>query len=151
MLVIGNQERLKDWTEFGNYHYLISTRGMSWEDSRANCLGYGADLVSILTSSESDFIYQQIGARGAKNYGFWIGLFRNKTTGDWIWTDGNNFTNPEQWGEGQPNNHNESCAVMDAHDDGWHDYNCAILFSSVCKRRKGALIYVVFFCIIPKL
>ncbi len=125
---------------------------MSWEDSRANCLGYGADLVSVLTSWESDFIYQQIGARGAKNYGFWIGLFRNKTTGDWIWSDGNNFTNPWLWGDGQPNNHNdnESCAVMNTHGYGWHDYNCAILFFSVCKRRKGRLICVVFFCIIPK-
>ena len=122
---------------------------MSWEDSRANCLGYGADLVSILTSSESDFIYQQIGTKGAK-HSFWIGLFRNKVTGNWTWSDGNSFTKsrqPQQWATGQPNDDNENCACIDTGDNGWHDYNCTSLFSSVCKRRKGAPNYVSLFSI----
>ena len=81
---------------------------MSWEDSRANCLGYGADLVSILNSAEVNFINKQTKALGG-NYRFWIGLFRNKTTTDpkegWTWSDGNNFTNPQQWMRDEPNNY----------------------------------------------
>ncbi len=116
---------------------------MSWKDSRANCLRYRADLVSILTSTENYFIYQQIRAI-TKISGFWIGLLRNnKTTGDskedWIWSDGNEFTNPQQWGTNQPNNYqnNENCVQIYAGYNGWHDYDCARLFSSVCKRKKG--------------
>ena len=85
---------------------LVHLHSKNWEDSRASCLRYGADLVFILTSSESDFInYQQIRTNETirtltKYQGIWIGLFRNKTTGDqkegWSWSDGNNFTNPEQ-------------------------------------------------------
>ncbi len=60
----------------------------NWEDSRANCLRYGADPVSILTSSKSDFNnYQQIRTNETirtltKYQGIWNGLFRNKTTGN---------------------------------------------------------------------
>ena len=135
--------------------------GKNWEDSRANCLGYGADLVSILTSPESDFIYQQIRTnetiRTLTRYqGIWIGLFRNKTIGDqkegWVWSDGNNFTNPEQWAVGQPSNLNndENCARIYPDYNGWHDYDCARLFSSVCKKREGTLICVGFLYLIPK-
>ena len=134
--------------------------GRNWEDSRANCLGYGADLVSILTSSESDFIYQQIRTnetiRTLTRYtGIWIGLFRNKTTGDqkegWVWSDGNKFTNPEQWAVGQPSNHNneENCARIYTDYEGWNDHDCAKLFSSICKKREGTLICVGFLYIIP--
>lgn len=114
---------------------------MSWEDSRANCLGYGGDLVSIRDSSEVNFIYQQASTLG--NYIFWIGLYRNKTTRDpkegWIWSDGNNFTNPQQWRSGEPNNYqnNEKCAEFFASSKLWNDNNCDKLFASICKRKKG--------------
>ena len=121
---------------------------MSWEDARDNCLRNGSDLVSIQTSSERDFIFKQIRAKDVTKDGFWIGLFRNRTTGDhkegWVWTDGNNFTNPGQWAVGQPENYpnDENCARIypDDKSSGWQDQRCAILSSSVCKKRKGKLI-----------
>jgi hypothetical protein len=117
---------------------------MSWEDSRANCLRHEADLVSILNSAEVDFINKQRKALGG-NFRFWIGLFRNKTTSDpkegWTWSDGNNFTNPQQWRSDQPDNYqnNEKCAEV---KDQWNDDNCANLYSSICKRKKGTLFYI---------
>ena len=113
---------------------------MSWEDSRANCLGYGADLVSIHDASEINFIHQQTSKLG--NLWFWIGLYRNKTTSDpkvgWIWSDGSNLTNP-QWSTGEPNNYNnnERCGELYATKKVWNDNDCAKLFSSICKRKKG--------------
>jgi hypothetical protein len=121
---------------------------MSWEDSRANCLGYGADLVSILNSLEVNFINKQTKALGG-DYQFWIGLFRNKTTSDpkkegWTWSDGNTFTNHQQWLPNQPDNsqNNEKCAELSARNKQWNDNNCARLFSSICKRKKGTLFYI---------
>ena len=119
---------------------------MSWEDSRANCLRHGADLVSILNSAEVNFINKQTKALG--KYRFWIGLFRNKTISDpkkgWTWSDGNTFTNPQQWLPGEPNNYqnNEKCAELYAYNKQWNDNNCAALFSSICKRKKGTLFYI---------
>ena len=141
----------KDWKEYGNSCYLfviptLQIRSMSWEDSRANCLGYDGDLVSILNSSEVDFIHKQTSALG--NFRFWIGLYRNKTTSDpkegWIWSDGNNFTNPQRWLSGEPNNYqnNENCAELFATNKGWNDNDCAKLFASICKRKKGNFIFI---------
>jgi hypothetical protein len=121
---------------------------MSWEDSRANCLGYGADLVSILNSAEVDFINKQ-GKALEGNFRFWIGLFRNKTTSDpkesWTWSDGSNFTNPQQWLPNQPDNYqnNEKCAELVSFANNkqwklWNDNNCAKLYSSICTRKKGS-------------
>ena len=129
---------------------------MSWEDSRANCLGYGADLVSILNSAEVDFINKQGKALGERyRPKFWIGLFRNKTTSDpkegWTWSDGSNFTNPQQWLSNQPDNYqntDEKCAEHFARNKRqWNDNNCARLFSSICKRKKGILFHIFTLCI----
>jgi hypothetical protein len=116
---------------------------MSWEDSRTNCLGYGADLVSILDSSEVGFIERQTSSIGS--FKFWIGLIRQKTTSDpkegWIWSDGSNVTNPLQWVAGEPNNFQkiENCAEISAYGKWkkWNDESCSKLYSSICKRRKG--------------
>jgi hypothetical protein len=100
-------------------------------------------LVSILNSSEVDFINNQTKALGLGKYWFWIGLFRNKTTSDpkegWTWSEGNNFTNPQQWQLGQPNNdqNNKKCAQFFAPSKRWFNYNCADLSSSICKKKKG--------------
>jgi hypothetical protein len=123
---------------------------MSWKDSRANCLRHGADLVSILNSTEVDFINKQTKALGGDNK-FWIGLFRNKMTSDpkkedWSWSDGNTFTNLQQWLPNQPDNYqnNEKCAELSALNKQWNDNNCSKLFSSICKRKKGTYIYLLF-------
>jgi hypothetical protein len=116
---------------------------MSWEDSRTNCLGYGADLVSILDSAEVGFIQRQTSYIGT--FKFWIGLIRQKTTSDpkegWIWSDGNNFTNPLRWVTGEPNNFQnvENCAEISEYGKWkkWNDDSCSKLYSSICKRRKG--------------
>ena len=121
MQVNASQGCPANWKEYGNSCYLFVTpllqiREMSWDASRANCKGYGADLVSILNSSEVDFIYTQTMALGF--YVFWIGLYKNQKTSDpkegWVWSDGNNFTNPQQWTQGEPNNveDKEDCAEV---------------------------------------
>jgi hypothetical protein len=146
--VIASQDCPKGWKGNGDSCYLFviptaTLRQMSWEDSRANCRGYGADLVSILNTSEVDFINSQTSALG--NYRFWIGLFRNTSTGDpkegWVWSDGNSFTNPQQWIAGEPNDYkyNEDCAEFFATSKKWNDNDCSKLFSSICKRKKGNL------------
>ena len=139
----------ESWKEYGSSCYLFVTslfqiRQMSWEESRANCKRYGADLVSILNSSEVDFIHQQTSTLG--NFRFWIGLYQNRSTSDpkegWVWSDGNNFTNPQQWLPGEPNefqNMPEDCAELYSKNRRWNDNSCSRLFFSICKKKKGNL------------
>ena len=136
----------ESWKKYGSSCYLFITpalqiRPMSWKDSRANCKRYGANLVSILDSSEVDFIHQQTSAT-LGYFKFWIGLYRNKTTSDpkegWVWSDGSNFTNPQQWLPGEPNNrYNEYCAELYSKSKRWNDNECFDLYFSICKKKKG--------------
>ena len=145
-----SQECPNYWKEYGNSCYLFLTPGrsevMSWEASRSNCKRYGADLVSILNSSEADFIYRQTSSLVSD--GFWIGLRKNKTTSDpkkgWAWSDGSNFTNPEQWEVDEPKNEDENkyCAQVYSQDRKWNSEDCGFLASSICKRKKGNVFIV---------
>ncbi|CAB4002277.1 Hypothetical predicted protein [Paramuricea clavata] len=137
---VANQGCPKGWKNYDNSCYLLVMRKMNWGDSRANCLAYGGDMVSILDSSEVRFIYQQTSA--IKISRFWIGLIRTKMTSDpkdgWIWSDGNNITYPLQWGPGEPNNdqNNEHCAEILPGKSWWNDNDCAREYASICKRKK---------------
>lgn len=136
------------WKDFGNSCYLfvlhtLEIPPMTWEDSRSFCKAFGGELVSITNSSEVEFIYNQTKSLG--NYAFWIGLYRNKTTKNpkegWVWSDGSNFTNPEQWRNLEPNNYlnNEKCAEMLSTSRQWNDNDCKKKFSSICERGKGGI------------
>ena len=102
-------------------------------------------MVSILDSSEVEYIYQQISTE--KDSRFWIGLIRNKTTIDpkegWVWSDGNNFKESHNWEENEPNNANlnENCAELNGGGNWkkWNDVNCDNLYFSICKRKKGKM------------
>ena len=144
-----SQECPDSWKEHGNSCYLLLTPPltidpMSWGDSRANCKRHGADLVSILDSSEVDFIHRQTSSLG--EFKFWIGLYKNRSTSDpkegWVWSDGSNFTNPQQWLPGEPNNYrntSENCAELHSEKKQWNDNKCSALFYWICKRKKGNL------------
>ena len=143
-LDITTQGCSNDWKEYKISSYYFVTRLMTWGESRANCLGCGGDMVSILDSSEVEFIKQQTNTDALRNYGFWIGLFREKKTSDpkegWIWSDGNNFTKLQQWRPGEPNNFdkNENCAELEESiSKMWNDIDCANLRASICKTKQG--------------
>ncbi|CAB3992684.1 Hypothetical predicted protein, partial [Paramuricea clavata] len=131
-----------DWKEYKISSYYFVTQLMTWGESRANCLGCGGDMVSILDSSEVEFIKQQTNTDALRNYSFWIGLFREKKTSDpkegWIWSDGNNFTKLRQWRKGEPNNFdkNENCAELEESSKMWNDIDCSNLRASICKTKK---------------
>ena len=142
-----SQECPNYWKEYGNSCYLFLTpqrpEVMSWKASRANCKRYGADLVSILNSSEADFIYRKTSPLA--NDWFWIGLHKKKTTSDpkkgWVWSDGSNFTNPEQWELDEPKNEygGKYCAQVFSQDRKWYSEDCGLPDSSICKKKKGNL------------
>ena len=68
----------------------------------------------------------------------WIGLYREKATGEWKWLDGS--TTPIHtlnWSPGEPNNAGgrQNCAqIAPSHE--WDDINCEwMLISGVCAKK----------------
>ncbi|KAG7237234.1 hypothetical protein INR49_032567 [Caranx melampygus] len=92
----------------------------NWPDSRADCIGRGADLVVIDSPEEQTYVSETIrtlkGLRGKWENGFWIGLTDMEVKKTWVWV--NNVTELEQryWIYAEPNisgngRHGQDCVV----------------------------------------
>ncbi|XP_072037146.1 galactose-specific lectin nattectin-like [Amphiura filiformis] len=111
-----------DWTAFNNHCYLYVEKDANWLSAERDCEGRGADLVSIHSSEENEFITNMTDG----NERVWIGLDDIAAEGDFTWSDGShlNFTN---WGSNQPDNANddEHCVHLKWRDPGiWNDFTC---------------------------
>ncbi|XP_041810321.1 C-type lectin domain family 4 member G-like [Chelmon rostratus] len=101
------------------FSYIESTNvRKNWPDSRADCVGRGADLIVIDNQEEQKFVSANIGnLRGVQNVrgnGFWIGLTDMDTEGNWVWINNVTEVEPRFWMDGEPNDvghHGEDCAV----------------------------------------
>uniref|UniRef100_A0A8C2YWY6 C-type lectin domain-containing protein n=1 Tax=Cyclopterus lumpus TaxID=8103 RepID=A0A8C2YWY6_CYCLU len=115
------------WILYGRYCYYVynGQKGFSWPDSRHYCQTVKADLASLHSRAEVEFIRN---LNYTKYHNVWIGLTRDL---GWGWTDGTalGFLN---WSPGEPNTAfhpgevgEESCVEM--YPDGrWNDNNCLV-------------------------
>ncbi|XP_028995999.1 CD209 antigen-like protein E isoform X2 [Betta splendens] len=114
---------LPGWTLFNSSCYFFSylesaTVKKNWADSRADCVGRGADLVVIDSQEEQKFASNSINkmktSTSVWENGFWTGLTDTEAEGAWVWI--NNVTEVEQryWMDGEPNNYGggEDCGVI---------------------------------------
>ncbi|XP_036439671.1 CD209 antigen-like protein 2 [Colossoma macropomum] len=112
--------------------YFISTGGKSWSESRQDCRGRGADLVTINSREEQNFI--EILRRGQRA---WIGLTDRDTERVWKWVDGSALTT-RFWRSGEPNGAAyEDCVVTGDKSDpvnNWADYPCKQRFVWICEK-----------------
>ncbi|XP_048247369.1 C-type mannose receptor 2-like isoform X2 [Haliotis rufescens] len=103
--------------------YLYNDSRLFWDDARASCLSIGADLISIHSQAENDFVYENI----TRNW-IAIGATDAAEEGTFLWTDGSpmDYTN---WQRGDPNNARgvEDCVFMQPSDKrmGWNDGLCS--------------------------
>ncbi|XP_062868150.1 macrophage mannose receptor 1 [Trichomycterus rosablanca] len=108
----------------------------SWVGAREDCLSRGADLISIHTVEEENFL-----ADYTKGNTQWIGLSQDPIEGGYHWSDASPVTHTN-WGHGEPNNHEgrENCVEMVTTNNGssfWNDINCDAHQNWVCMIAKG--------------
>ncbi|XP_028459640.1 CD209 antigen-like protein E [Perca flavescens] len=120
------------WVYFHPSFYYISSNKKSWQESRADCLQRGADLVIINSKEEQDFTrkFHKL---------TWIGLTDRETKGMWKWVDGTPLTK-SYWKPGEPNNFegkNEDCVEIRFHDleNSWNDIPCGDQNFWICEKR----------------
>ena len=134
------------WHSFDDYCYFKhdvfpANSGTSWNESRSACLSLGADLSSVTSQAEHQFMMDHF----MNNQYYWIGYTDQEHEGKWIWSDGSSakFT---KWRKStyEPNNKgNEDCACAQKKcpwNGDWNDAPCADKFGYICKRRKGIYI-----------
>ena len=116
LLTVFTQAQAQTWYQWsasagGNDHwYRLTTTDRNWEGARSQALsaGPGADLVSINTAVEQNFLASQFGI----SHLFWIGLTDKAVEGTWEWANGDavDYTN---WLPGQPNDFNPAMGGED--------------------------------------
>ncbi|XP_036439421.1 CD209 antigen-like protein E [Colossoma macropomum] len=123
----------QDWTFFNTSMYFISTGEKSWSESRQDCRKRGADLVTVNSREEQDFI-----EKFRRDQRAWIGLTDSETEGAWKWVDGSALTT-KFWEHEEPNSNagNEDCVITGYKSDpvnNWADFPCNDRFVWICEK-----------------
>ena len=62
-------------------------KNLRWTNAESHCITLGGHLASVHSDKEKDFI---LGLSSTKQ--FWIGGNDEETEGEWVWTDGSDFS-----------------------------------------------------------
>ncbi|KAM6216253.1 C-type lectin domain family 4 member D [Rhynchocyon petersi] len=121
------------WIAFQANCYIFLNDNKTWHESIRNCTGMGANLVTINTEAEQNFVIQFLD----KQFSYFLGLTDQNTEGQWHWVDGMPL-NPNMvfWHDGEPNNYQEEhCVVLTNIKNkwGWKDFPCHLERSRICK------------------
>nr|XP_056704326.1 oxidized low-density lipoprotein receptor 1 [Euleptes europaea] len=76
------------WLQRGESCYFFSNKWNSWEGSKVQCAALDSRLLKIESKEELAFMLES-----AQVYNiFWIGLFRSRAGGPWLWEDNSTFS-----------------------------------------------------------
>ncbi|GAA6217976.1 lactose-binding lectin l-2-like [Lates japonicus] len=125
------------WFSFNGRCYKYFSTHLTWADAELNCRSERANLVSIHSLQEQNFVKDLIRNFDNAEGRTWIGLSDIHKEGRWMWSDGCvvKFT---FWSSGEPNNHHrdEHCAHSNYEPDRkWNDVPCSQTYPSVCASR----------------
>ncbi|XP_057210674.1 CD209 antigen-like protein E [Triplophysa rosa] len=123
------------WTVCRGLLY-FSAEKHNWSKSRDVCVSKGADLVTITSQNEQDFLVSKIKET------HWIGLNDLETEGRWVWVNNQTLeeTGVEFWfgsGQKEPDNwkvqdpSGENCASLGDRNGNLHTW-----FDGSCKQQK---------------
>ena len=96
---------------FNGYCYKYVSRGLPWEDARTSCMSMGAQLTSISTRDENNFLLRMLSKQYATSA--WIGLEQLGVRSAWKWTDKSAYVFLN-WDVNQPDAYGgaQHCATM---------------------------------------
>lgn len=106
----------------------------NWEKARSYCLYKNADLVSLTTKEEVNFVYNHT---KYLHYFFWIGLNRIVIPKDvpWIWSNGDKLT-ITQWAPYEPYGDHENCVKIRKLSKYWNNKECYAKHAWICEKTK---------------
>ncbi|XP_014898347.1 lactose-binding lectin l-2-like [Poecilia latipinna] len=129
----------KFWFGFNGRCYIYVATSMTWADAEQHCVNQGANLVSIHSLEEENFVKRLIRNIAQVDNIYWIGLSDIHKDGTYFWSDGSRF-NFSFWNAGEPNNNggSEPCVHSNVGSaKGWNDTLCRLKYSFVCKARPA--------------
>ncbi|XP_070535894.1 macrophage mannose receptor 1-like isoform X2 [Ptychodera flava] len=110
------------------------------DKAAANCSARheGATLVNLETTSEYEWIQEEIAYRGGefdnKKYGTWVGLMRSSDDKDvWEWSNGQPLTYDNKWAKDNPSSETDMCVTMRRESSGLNDHGCDHAEQFICE------------------
>ena len=130
------------WKSFEGHCYSLQTKGMSWDSAKEQCKARNANLVSVLSEDESNFIIDSIDLviRNTTKC-IWTGGKKMYDSNTWVWDDGSvyDYTN---WNPGEPSNwgpENPQCICYWRGGYRWNDRPCTSWYEFICKKWRHVL------------
>ena len=126
------------WRKFDRHCYFLENnpiRRISWSEARKQCLDKGADLASIHSTAEQNFIHNTLWPSDGR---IWIGLNDRRIEKQMVWSDGSPF-DYSYWDTGEPSDNAgvQNCIEMYGSVGGWNDLSCSKERGFVCKKELG--------------
>ncbi|XP_057629309.1 C-type mannose receptor 2 isoform X2 [Chionomys nivalis] len=135
----GPQGRL-EWLRFQEAEYKFFEHHSSWAQAQRICTWFQAELTSIHSQAELDFLGQNLQkfSSGQEQH-WWIGLHTSENDGRFRWTDGS-VINFISWAPGRPRpiGKEKKCVYMTASQEDWGDQRCHTALPYICKRSNSS-------------
>lgn len=125
------------WFSFEGRCYKYFGSRMTWGEAELQCVSEGANLVSIHSVEEHNFVNLLIKNFDPTQSNTWIGLTDIHKEGGWMWSDGSKVRF-SHWNAQEPNNSggNENCGhTNDRSLFKWNDIHCFNKYAFVCASR----------------
>ncbi|XP_029951534.1 lactose-binding lectin l-2-like [Salarias fasciatus] len=125
------------WFSFSGRCYRYVATEMTWADAEFHCVSLGANLVSIHSQEEQNFVKSLIQNFDPVQGRTWIGLTDLHKNFRWMWSDGSRV-DFVFWNTGEPSNYEgaESCVETNySANKKWNDAKCHETFPFVCASR----------------
>ncbi|XP_041727837.2 ladderlectin-like [Coregonus clupeaformis] len=130
---------LSGWTKYRSHCFMFIKTARTWPEAERHCISLGANLASVHSSEEAQFLQGMVFSETGEFHTTWIGGFEaGKEILEkgrlWFWSDGSKF-DYQNWNQGEPNNSGgrEPCIVMNfGGEHGWNDLACGNRLPSVC-------------------
>ncbi|KAJ0003256.1 hypothetical protein NQD34_008354, partial [Periophthalmus magnuspinnatus] len=121
------------WYSYNGRCYKYVATHMTWADAEMQCVSQGANLVSIHSVEENNFVKNLIQNFDHTLGQTWIGLSDIHLEGAWMWSDGCPLRF-KLWNSEEPNNKlgTEHCVLI---VKNWDDYFCSQYAPSICATR----------------
>ncbi|XP_055750679.1 galactose-specific lectin nattectin-like [Salvelinus fontinalis] len=122
------------WYDFNGRCYKYVATRLDWADAESYCVTQGANLASVHSEAEHQFIKILIKMFDPAEFYTWIGLSDIVKEGRWMWTDGSkvDFTD---WFKSDPDGGKAQNCVNTNYQTLWIDNECSEGYAFVCAER----------------
>ena len=120
----------------GNNCFMVSETSLSFAEAIPACVEQGAQLATITSPGEDNFVNDLMAPKDAYNLSYWIGLNDIEDEGTFVWQDGlppSSYTNWSPTGQNDVNGAKD-CGSKRKDNLFWYDMKCDLQRRFVCSQ-----------------